>query len=149
MSTPDGFAPEPHAPEQETPGQDAAPERSVAALLADLAADLRTLLRLEIALFRIELEEKARRVGRGIVALAAGGVLAASAWLVLLAAAVLGLARVLDAWLAAFVVAAATLFAGALLLWLGKRWLAAKGLVPRRSLGALRQDRAWIKERVS
>lgn len=144
MSAPDGFAAAPRAPDEA-----AAPERSVAALLADLAADLRTLLRLEIELFKIELEEKARRVGRGIAALAAGGVLAASAWLVLLAAAVLGLARVLDAWLAALVVAAATLLAGGFLLWLGKRWLAAKRLVPRRSLGALKQDRAWIKERVS
>lgn len=143
MSAPDDFAREPGAPEQ------AAAEHSVAALLADLAADLRTLLRLEIALFRLELEEKARRVGRGIAALAAGGVLAASAWLVLLAAAVLGLARVLDAWLAALVVAAATLLAGVFLLWLGKRWLAAKRLVPHRSLGVLREDRAWLKERVS
>jgi hypothetical protein len=149
MSAPDDFTAEPQAPGEETPGPDAASERSVGALLAELAADLRTLLRLEIALFRIELEEKARRVGRGIAALAVGGVLAASAWLVLLAAAVLGLARVLDAWLAALIVAAMTLLAGGILLWLGKRWLAARGLVPRRSLGALRQDRAWIKERVS
>ena len=144
MSAPDGFAAAPRAP-----GEEAARERSVAALLADLAADLRTLLRLEIALFKIELEEKARRVGRAFVALAAGGVLAASAWLVLLAAAVLGLARVLDAWLAALVVAAATLLAGGFLLLLGKRWLAVKRLVPRRSVGALKEDRAWIKERVS
>ena len=143
MSAPDGFAAQPQASEQEAP-----PERSLAELLADLAAELRTLLRLEIALFRLELAEKVRRVGRGMAAVAAGGVLAASAWLVLLAAAVLGLARVLDPWLAALVVAAATFLCGGLLLWLGKRWLAAKRLVPARTLSALKENRAWLKERV-
>lgn len=148
MSAPGDFAPEPEASGQGEPGG-AAAERSVAALLGDLAADLRALLRLEIALFRLELAEKARRVGRGFAAVAAGGLLAASAWLVLLGAAVLGLARVLDAWLAALVVGVAALLAGGLLLWLGKRWLAAKRLIPNRTLGVLREDGAWIKERLS
>jgi len=124
-------------------------DRSFGTLLADLADDLRRLFRLEVALFKLELAEKLRRLSRGLTAVAIGGVLAFSAWLVLLAAAVLGLSTVLHPWLAALIVGGTTLLVGGVLLYLGKRWLDAQKLVPRRTLDALREDRAWIKERVS
>jgi Putative Actinobacterial Holin-X, holin superfamily III len=124
-------------------------DRSFGTLFADLAEDLRRLFRLEIALLKLELAEKLRRLSRGLTAVAIGGFLAFSAWLVLLAAAVLGLSTVLHPWLAALIVGVATLLVGGVLLYLGKRWLDAQKLVPRRTLNTLREDRAWIKERVS
>jgi hypothetical protein len=124
------------------------PPRSIAALLADLADEIRTLFRLELALFRAELTEKMQRLGRGLAAAAIGGVFAFSAWLVLLAAAVLALRIVLPAWLAALIVGVVVLLVSLVLLYLAKRWLAAQRLVPRRSLGSLRQDEAWIGERL-
>jgi hypothetical protein len=124
-------------------------ERSLGALFAALTDDLRRLFRLEIELFKRELAEKAGRLGRGAAAVAAGGAIAFSAWLVLLAAAVLGLSTVLRPWLAALIIGVVTLVIAAVLLLLGKRWLDAQQLVPRRSLNALREDGAWIKERVS
>lgn len=124
------------------------PPRSIAALLADLAEQIRTLLRLELALFKAELAEKLQRLGFGLAAVAAGAVLAFSGWLALLAAAVLALAIVLPPWLAALIVGIVTLLVAGLLLLLGKRWLDAKSLVPRRSLSSLKQDEAWVGERL-
>jgi Putative Actinobacterial Holin-X, holin superfamily III len=144
VTAPDDFIAEPEeAPYR--PGRD----RSFGALFGALADDLRKLLRLEIALFKLELSEKLRRLSRGLTAVAIGGFLAFSAWLVLLAAAVLGLSSVLHPWLAALVVGVATLLVAGVALYLGKRWLDAQRLLPRRTLNALREDRAWIKERVS
>ncbi len=126
----------------------ARPQRSIAALLSDLAEEIRTLFRLELALFKAELAEKLSRLGRGLGALAAGIVIAFSGCLVLLAAAVLALALVLRPWLAALIVGIVALLVGGLLLYLAKRWLTAQSLVPRRSLDSLRQDEAWVGERL-
>lgn len=144
MTAPDDFVAEP----EEAPYR-AGPGRSIGTLFADLTDDLSKLFRLEIALVKLELAEKARRLGRGAVAVAAGGVLAFSAWLALMAAAILGLATVLHPWLAALIIGVLVLVIAGVLLWLGKRWLDAQRLVPRRTLNSLREDGAWIKERVS
>ncbi len=142
MTSPDGFPSEP-----EDAGYRPQPERSVAALLADLAEEVGSLFRLEVALFKAELAEKLRRLGRGLVAVALGVFLVFSGWIALLASAVLALATVLRPWLAALVVGIAVLLAAVLLMYLGKRWLDARALVPRRSLNSLRRDGAWTRER--
>ncbi len=144
MTNPDDFA---------TAREEAAyrprPDRPIGALFAELTEDLSRLFRLEVALFKRELAEKAGRLGRGAGAIVAGGLIAFSAWLVLLAAAVLGLSTVLAPWLAALIIAVVVLVVAVTLLLLGKRWLDAQKLVPRRTLNTLREDGAWIKERVS
>jgi membrane protein len=66
----------------------------------------------------------------------------------LLAAAVLGLATAIPAWLAALCVALANLAAGAALCWFGRRRLAIRALKPRRTLDSLREDAAWFRERL-
>jgi Putative Actinobacterial Holin-X, holin superfamily III len=142
------IAPGAGAPEADDAPYALPPERSIAALIADLANDLGALLRLEFALFKLELAEKLRRLRRGIMVVAIGGFLVCSAWLVLLAAAVLALMTIVRPWLAALIVAAVMLLVAAVMLYLGKRWLAARSLIPRRSLNALREDEAWIKERL-
>lgn len=143
MSSSDSFAPGP-----DEAAYRPRPPRSIAALLADLADEIRTLFRLELALFKTELAEKLQRLGRGLAAAAMGAVLAFSGWLVLLAAAVLALEIVLPPWLAALIVGVAAMLVAGLMLYLAKRWLDAQKLVPRRSLGSLRQDEAWLGERL-
>ena len=145
MTPPDDFG----AAEGESAAYRLGRDRSIGMLFAALADDLRRLLRLEAELFQRELGEKAGRLGRGIAALAAGGFVAFSGWLVLLAAAVLALSLVLRPWLAALIVGIAVLLIGGILLLLGKRWLDAQRLVPRRTLNTVREDGAWIKERLS
>jgi hypothetical protein len=120
-------------------------ERSVAALLSDLANETALLVRQEVALFKAELSEKLARTGQGAGALAAGGLIAFSGWLALLAAAVLGLSNVVAPWLAALIVGLVVLALGAGLLLFGKSRL---DLVPRRSFRSLREDTVWIREQL-
>src|SRR5437867_3786870 len=115
-------------------------ERSIANLLADLAGETILLIRQELALLKAELHEKFSRVGQGATALGAGALIAFSGWLVLLAAAVLGLATVLPAWLAALIVALVVLAIGGALVFIGKSRFDADSLMPRRSLRSLRED---------
>jgi Putative Actinobacterial Holin-X, holin superfamily III len=124
-------------------------ERSVAGLLSDLAGETGMLVRQEIALFKTELREKLGMLGQGAGALAAGGLVAFSGWLVLLAAAVLGLSNLVAPWLAALIVGVVVLALGAGLLFFGKSRLDPDTLVPRRTLNSLREDEAWIREQVS
>jgi Putative Actinobacterial Holin-X, holin superfamily III len=123
--------------------------RPVAALLSDLAGDTSTLVRQEIALFKAELSEKLTRMGVGAGAVAAGGVIAFSGWLVLLAAAILGLSHVLPPWLSALIIGVVVIALGAGLALFGKSRLNADALVPHRTLNSLREDEAWIRDQVS
>lgn len=124
-------------------------ERSVAGLLSDLASETGMLVRQEIALFKAELREKLGSFGLGAGLAVAGGLVAFSGWLVLLACAVLGLSHVVAPWLAALIVAVVVLALGAGLMILGKRRLNAEALVPRRTLNSLREDEEWIREQFS
>jgi hypothetical protein len=123
-------------------------DRSIATLLSDLASETILLLRQELALLKAELHEKFSRVGQGATALGAGALIAFSGWLVLLAAAVLGLATVVPPGLAALIVALVVVAIGAALLLVGKNRLDAEALTPKRTMRALREDEAWIRERL-
>jgi Putative Actinobacterial Holin-X, holin superfamily III len=124
-------------------------ERSIGGLLADLADQIRALFRQEVALFRAELMEKLGLIGQGVGAIAIGALIAFSGWLALVAAAVLGLAIVVAPWLAALIVGLVGLGLGGALLYFGKRRLDAERLAMRRTLNSLREDQAWVRERVS
>lgn len=123
--------------------------RPIAALLSDLAAETGTLVRQEIALFKAEFGEKLTRMGVGTAALAAGGLIAFSGWLALLAAAILGLSHVLAPWLSALIIGVFVLAVGVGLALFGKSRLKADALVPHRTLNSLREDEAWIRDQVS
>ena len=123
-------------------------ERSITALLSDLASETILLIRQEMALLKAELQEKFNRLGQGATALGVGALIAYSGWLVLLAAAVLGLATVLPAWLAALIVALVALAIGGALVLIGRNRFDADSLLPRRSLRSLREDEAWLRERL-
>jgi hypothetical protein len=114
-----------------------------------LANETGLLIRQEVALFKAELLEKLGRLGQGLGALAAGGLVAFSGWLVLLAAAVLGLSTVVAPWLAALIVGLVVFALGAALLFFGKSRLDAEALVLRRTLNSLREDEAWVRDQVS
>ena len=123
-------------------------DRSITALLSDLASETILLIRQEMALLKAELSEKFGRIGQGATALGAGALIAFSGWLVLLAAAVLGLATVVPAWLAALIVALLVLAIGGALVYIGKSRFDADSLMPQRSLRSLREDEQWLRERL-
>jgi hypothetical protein len=124
-------------------------DRSMAGLLADLADQISSLFRQEVALLKAELHEKLGLIGQGVGAVAIGALMVFSGWLALLAAAVLGLAVVVAPWLAALIVGLVVLGLGAALLYFGKSRLDARSLAMRRTLTSLRENEAWIRERVS
>jgi hypothetical protein len=126
-----------------------ASDRSVLRLLYDLISETSLLVRQEIALFKAELHEKAARLGQGVGALAAGGLIAFSGWLVLLAAAVIGLSTILALWLAALLVGLVVSALGTALLLFGKSRVDPAALVPRRALNSLREGEAWVRDRVA
>jgi len=136
--------PEDNAAEERTAAGGA--ERSFAALLADVAAEAGLLLRQEMALLKAELAEKRGMLGRGAVLLVLGAFIAFGGFLALLAAAAAGLAEAMPMWAAALVVGFAALCIGGVLAYLGRRRLAARDLVPRRTLNSLREDEAWMRE---
>ena len=123
--------------------------RPVTALLSDLASETGQLVQQELALFKAEMQQKLGRLGQGGGALAAGGLIAFSGWLALIAAAILGLSHVLAPWLAALIVGLVVIGLGAGLLFFGKSRLDADALVPRRTLNSLREDEAWIRDQFS
>jgi Putative Actinobacterial Holin-X, holin superfamily III len=142
LSENSSFEPQAEAPEAQA-------GRPIAALLSALANETGTLVSQEIALFKAELQQKLARMGAGGGALAAGGLIAFSGWLALLAAAILGLSRVLPPWLSALIVGVVVVALGGGLLLFGKSRLKADALVPRHTLASLRADQAWIQDQVS
>jgi uncharacterized membrane protein YqjE len=134
--SPDLFEPRPKA------------DRSITTLLSDLASETILLIRQEVALMKAELSEKFSRIGQGAGALGAGALLAFSGWLVLLAAAVLGLATVVPAWIAALIVALVVLAIAGVLFFIGKNRFDADSLTPRRTLRSLREDEEWLRDRL-
>jgi hypothetical protein len=124
------------------------PERTVTGLLGDLARESARLLRQEIALVKAELLGKLGRMGMGAAELVAGGLVAYAGFLVLLAAAILGLGHVMPAWLAALVVGVVVVAIGLGLVWKGRRDVKPENLVPDRTLRTLREDARWAREQL-
>jgi hypothetical protein len=81
-------------------------ERSLSELSRDLANQTSALAQKEIELAKTELALKGKRLGIGVGAFGAAGVVGLYALAALTAAAILALAIVLDAWLAALIVGA-------------------------------------------
>jgi hypothetical protein len=123
-------------------------ERSLGALFSDLASETSLLIRQEISLAKAEVSAKVGAFGAGIGMLVAGGLIAWSGLLVLLAAGVLGLSKVVEPWLAALIVGGAVLVIGAGLAFIGKGRMSADKLVPHRTIRSLKDDSEWAKEQM-
>src|SRR5260370_15040662 len=109
-------------------------DRSMAGLLADLADQISSLFRQEVALLKAELLEKLGLIGQGVGAVAIGALILFSGWLALLAAAVLGLAVVVAPWLPALIAGLVGLGLCAAPLYFGQRRLGPRPPAPLRAL---------------
>lgn len=96
-----------------------AKKRSLFGLIADLPKLLSALIKDEIEQFKNEMIAKLKHAGIGIGLFAGAGVFAFFMLGVLLAAAVLGLATILPAWLAALIVAGILLVITVVLVLIG------------------------------
>jgi len=127
--------------------------QSVAALLHDLVEESTTLVRDEIKLGRIELAQIAVGLGKGTAFVAMGAVFALLGTLALFTGIVLLIG---DQWLPAdlYWVAAllVLLITGGLAAWLAKRGtslLSPSELAPTETVTTLKEDKEWLKQRLT
>lgn len=123
-------------------------ERPVGGLLSDLARQASLLLRQEVALAKAELLGKVGQLGTGVGLAVAGGLMAFAGFLYLLAAAMFGLGKILDMWLAALIVGVAVVVVGGILALIGRSRLRAEALVPHRTIRSLKDDAEWAREQM-
>ena len=124
-------------------------ERPLAELFSDLVTETTTLVRNEVALAKVEMTQKATKVGRNVGSLIVGGAIGYAALLAFCAAVVLLLDRVMPAWLAALIVGVVV----AIVAWamIGKALAALRRveLKPQETVDSLKEDAQWIKEQIS
>lgn len=127
--------------------------RGLGALLRDLTEGSADLVRGEVRLARLEIGTAAGAAGRGTAFIATGGVLLMLGTLSTLTGVILlvgdqWLPRDLY-WLAALLVA---LIVGGVAAWLalrGRRALAPSALAPHETVATLKEDREWLKQRLT
>jgi uncharacterized membrane protein len=120
--------------------------KSLAELVADLPRLLIELLKAEVAHLRAEFAEKAKHAGIGIGLFAVAAFLLFFALGVLVAAAVLGIAVALPAWLAALIVFVALLLIAGVLALIGVRsFKRMNGVAPKQTIDSIKEDADAVK----
>jgi uncharacterized membrane protein YqjE len=123
-------------------------ERSTGDLVAQLSRQVSRLVRDELRLAQVEMQQKGKRAGFGAGLAGAGGVLALFGLAALETAAIVALALVLPLWASALIIGAAVLlFAGAL--GLAGRSQVKRGSppIPEQAIASVQRDAQVIKER--
>jgi uncharacterized membrane protein YqjE len=121
--------------------------QSIVTLLRRLTHEVATLLRQEIRLATVEISGALKRAIAGALATASGGAVLFAGILVLLAAAVLGLATVLPAWASALIVGVVVSVIGLILVLSGAKQLNPSALEPERSVRSLAKDKDVLMRR--
>jgi hypothetical protein len=129
----------------------AAPARdvSVTGLIKSLADDVTHLFSQEVALAKTELRSAVKDLKAGVLSLAVGLGILFAGFIVLLGAAVAGLALVMDTWLAALIVGGVVAIIGLILLMKAKKSLNPDTMVPNRTIDSLKKDEAMVRRTVS
>jgi uncharacterized integral membrane protein len=115
-------------------------------LLGELANNSAALVRDEIELAKQEMREKVSVLRSGAVTIAVGGLLAFVALLTLTAAAVAGLAHVMDTALAALIVGVVLAAVGGSIAFMGIGRLKRTSLKPQQTIKTLEEDKEWLKQ---
>jgi hypothetical protein len=130
---------------EELPGED---QPSIGQLMAGLVADAEHVIRKELELAKVEIEDMGRKAGRSAVAVATGGVVAGAGGLLLLFMVVhliTSMANV-QLWISYAIVGGAVAVIGGILLASGIARIRNMDKVPRETADALRKDAQWIRE---
>jgi hypothetical protein len=124
-------------------------DRTVGELLGALTEDLTLLLRQEVALGKAEMRQTMSQAVRDLIALIAGGAVAAGGGVVLLFAAVLGLTALtgIALWLSALIVGGVVALAGLGLVAGGLNGMRQVKPAPR-TIASVKNDIEWAKEQI-
>jgi hypothetical protein len=123
-------------------------DRPLGELVQDLSRQTSTLIRQEMRLAQAELAEKGRHASRGAGMFGGAGVVALYGVGALIAAAILGLATVLEPWIAAAAIGAGLLLIAGILALTGKKELGEAGPPkPEQTLDSVQRDIETVKAR--
>lgn len=123
-------------------------ERPIGQLVQDLSQQTATLVRQELHLAQLEMQQKGKRAGLGAGLFGGAGLLAVLGLGALVAAAILALATAVDPWLSAVIVAAVLFAVAGVVALVGKREVnEAVPPKPKRTIESVQQDVHEIKER--
>jgi membrane protein len=123
-------------------------DKPLGELVQDLSRQTSTLIRQEMRLAQAELTEKGRHAGRGAGMFGGAGVVALYGVGALVAAAILGLATVLEPWIAAAAIGAGLLLVAAILAFTGKKELDEAGPPkPEQAIESVQRDIDTVKAR--
>jgi membrane protein len=115
-------------------------------LVQDLSRQTSTLIRQEMRLAQVELAEKGRHAGKGAGMFGGAGLVALYGVGALVAAAILGLATVLEPWIAAAAIGAGLLLVAGILALTGKKELEEAGPPkPEQTIESVQQDVQTVK----
>ena len=123
-------------------------EQSTRDLVQDLTRQTSTLIRQEMRLAQAELTEKGRHAGKGAGMFGGAGLVALYAVGALIAAAILGLATVIEPWIAAAAVGAGLLMIAGILALTGKKEIEeATPPKPEQTIESVQRDVDTVKAR--
>jgi uncharacterized membrane protein YqjE len=118
-------------------------------LLRQLAQDSAVLVRQEIALAKVEVQQNVKHVVRDVSMITVGAVLAAVGGLVLVAFLVILLGSVLNNyWLGALIVGALFVIVGGALAMANLKRLQKEEVAPTRTLETLKEDKQWLQSEI-
>jgi uncharacterized membrane protein YqjE len=122
-------------------------DRSVGDLVQRLSEQTATLVREELRLGQVELQEKGKRAGIGAGMFGGAGLVALYGAGALVAAAILLIATAVDPWIAAVIVGLALLAVGGLLALMGKKQVdRATPPKPEQAIESIQKDVERVKE---
>jgi membrane protein len=128
----------------DAPNQD----KPLGELVQDLSRQTSTLIRQEMRLAQAELAEKGKHAGKGAGMFGGAGVVALYGLGALIAAAILGLATVLEPWIAAAAIGVGLLVIAGLLALIGKREIEEAGPPkPELAMESVQRDVETVKAR--
>jgi len=123
-------------------------DKPLGELVQDLSRQTSTLIRQEMRLAQAELTEKGRHAGKGAGMFGGAGVVALYGVGALVAAAILGLATVLEPWIAAAAIGAGLLLVAGILALTGKKELDEAGPPkPEQAIESVQRDVETVKAR--
>jgi uncharacterized membrane protein YqjE len=122
-------------------------DASLGELFKDLTEQMSRLVRDEVQLAKVELQEKGKQAGVGAGLFGGAGLVALLGLQALVACAILALALVMDAWLAALIVGVVLLAIAGVFALIGRsRLRRATPPVPQQAVAGVKQDIEVVKE---
>ncbi|HEX2238954.1 MAG TPA: phage holin family protein [Gammaproteobacteria bacterium] len=121
-------------------------DRSLGELFRDLTQGLSALVTDEVNLAKAEISEKVSQFSTGMVSLGIAAVVLLAGLIILLEAAVYGIALVLPLWAAALITGGSVFIIGLILLLVARSKLKPRNLIPARTAESLSRDKAVAQE---